>query len=360
MLFHKSTSDVILQPFLSAQDHRESELQLTILLTNHAEPRIKSIIMARLHSFFGNYEGHPDFEDLLSDVKTKLVKYLEELKTNREARPCKSFYGYVAGIAHNACNDFLRMMYPVRNRFYKQIRDLLSAHPDFAIWRIMDESNKSEWLCGFSVWHGRKSTAKSVDWLQQFYENPTDTFEVLLPGKDIQLVELDDLLAAIFDHLREPINLDDLVSVLADLRGVKDLPSISVDSEKEDLDQSLSDSKIRIDTLLEMRESLGLFWEGLCQLPQDEFKAYMLYAHDTSGEDLITLLIAAKIVTEKEIAQLLCMSIEEFRELWLNRLPLDNESIAKELGVRIERVYKLRCQAGKRLKIFLSRTHLKV
>jgi RNA polymerase sigma factor (sigma-70 family) len=318
------------------------------------------MIMARLHSFFSNYEGHPDFEDLVSDVKTKLLKYLEELKANRAARPCKDFHGYVAGIVHNACNDFLRQMYPARTRLYKQIRDLLCAHPDFAIWRSKDENNRSDWLCGFSCWQGERKTSKAADWLQQFFENPRATFEAVLPGTDIQLVELDDLLAAIFNCLGEAINLDDIVSVVADLKGVKDLPTVSFDSDEDNLAQSLSDSRIRIDTVLEMREPLKVFWEGLCQLPRDEFKAYVLYAHDTSGEDLITLFLAAKIVTDVEIARILDISVKEFQDLWLNRLPLDNESIAKELGVKVERVYKLRCQAGKRLKMLLSRTRLKI
>lgn len=109
-----------------------------------------------------------------------------------------------------------------------------------------------------------------------------------------------------------------------------------------------------------MREPLKLFWEALCQLPREELRVYILYASDTSGEDLITLFLAAKIVTEAEIAQMLGISTDQFRDLWLNRLPLDNESIAKELGIKIERVYKLRFQAGKRLKTLLSTKEINV
>jgi hypothetical protein len=54
------------------------------------------------------------------------------------------------------------------------------------------------------------------------------------------------------------------------------------------------------------------------------------------------------------------MPTEEFQDLWLNRLPLDNESIARELGITVERVYKLRFQAGKRLKKFLSEKQIKI
>lgn len=360
MQFRKSTNDPILKKFLSAKDVVESEQQLAILLAEHTEARLKNIIMARLHSCFNNYERHPDFEDLYSEVKTKLVTYLEELKAASTARPCKDFHGYVAVIAHNACNDYLRQLYPVRARLYKQVRDLLHAHPDFAIWRARDENNRSDWICGFDSWQEVKSTSKSTDWLQQFYESPRAVAERLAKGADIHVMELDDLLAAIFNQVGEPISVDGVVSVIADVRGIKDLPAISFDSDEQDLTQCLSDSRVRIDTILEMREPLKMIWEALRQLPRDEFKVYMLYARDVSGEDLITLFLAAKIVTASQIAELLDLTTDQFQDFWLTRLPLDNESIAEELGIKVERVYKLRFQAGKRLKVLLSRKEIKI
>ena len=190
---------------MSAKDAAESSRQLALLLTEYAETRIKNILMARLHAYFNNYERHPDFEDLYSEVKTKLVTYLEDLKAAPTLRLCKDFRGYVAGIAHNACNDYLRQMYPARTRLYKQGRDLLQAHPDFAIWRVRDENNKSDWICGFTAWQELKSTSKAAGWLQRFYENPRAIIAVLAPDTDIQLMELDDSLAAIFNQVGEPV-----------------------------------------------------------------------------------------------------------------------------------------------------------
>lgn len=354
MRFRKSPNDSILEPFLDSQEAVQSERHLARLLEDHAELRIKGIIMARLHSYFKNYEGHHDFEDLYSEVKTKILSYLKELKRDPAARPCKDFRGYVAAITHNACHDFLRQMYPARTRLYKQVRDLLNAHPDFAIWRYSDDKGRNDWICGFVSWQHVKATSKAVDWILRFYENPSDTIESLSEDRATHLMDLDDLLAAILNRSGEPIYLEDVVSIIADIKGVKDLPPISFDSDEDHMAQRLSDSRLRIDSILEMREPLKLFWEALCQLPRDEFRVYALYASDTSGEDLITLFLATKIVTEAEIARLLEISIEQFRELWLNRLPLDNESIARELGIKVERVYKLRFQAGKRLRSFLS------
>ncbi len=354
MQFRRPPTDSVLRPFLMAKDVAEAERQLAVLLIEHAEPRIKNIIMARLHSYFNNYEHHPDFEDLYSEVKMRLVRYLEELKANPTTRHCKDFRSYIAVIAHNACNDFLRQMYPARTRLYKQVRDLLNAHPDFASWKTIVETDRSDWICGFACWQGRKVTARAADWLQQFYESPDTIIEALAPDTDIQRMELDDLIAAIFNQVGESISVDDVVSVIADLRGIRDLTAISFDNDEDHFAQNLSDSKLRIDEVLEMREPLKLYWEALCQLPYEEFKVYILYARDTNGEDLITLFLASKIVTESQIVRLLGISTEQFQDLWLRKLPLDNESIAKELKIKIERVYKLRCQAGKRLKKLLS------
>ena len=179
-------------------------------------------------------------------------------------------------------------------------------------------------------------------------------------AQTLQRMELDDLIAAIFNHVGEPISVDDLVSIIADIKGIKDLPAISFDSDENVPARNLSDSRLRIDKVLEMREPLKLFWEGLCQLPPEEFKVYILYARDTTGEDIISLFLAARIISEPLIAQLLGLTIEKFQELWLNSLPLDNESIARELGIKIERVYKLRFQAGKRLRKFLSAKQINI
>jgi hypothetical protein len=226
--------------------------------------------------------------------------------------------------------------------------------------RAKDENNRNDWSCGFSFWQEVGSTSKATAWLQRFYKNPRAVIETLAQGTDIQIAELDDLLAMIFNHVNEPIGMDDLVSVVAEIKGVKDLPVISFDSNEEALTQTLSDSKIRIDTILEMREPLKTIWEALCQLPRDEFKVYILYARTAGGEDLITLFLATRIVTASQVAERLELSMEQFQDLLRNRLPLDNESIAQEMGIKVERVYKLRCQAGKRLKKYLSQIRIKI
>jgi RNA polymerase sigma factor (sigma-70 family) len=352
MLSDVTVNDTILQPFLLAQNSAESQRQLMILLSQHAEARMRGIIVARLHSYFSSQEHSADLEDLYSEAKTRLLIYLYELKKGLRTAPCEDFRGYVAAIAHNACHDHFRQMYPARTRLHKKIRDLLQAHPNFALWRSQDQ-NKGDWICGFQCWRGRKTSNNSTAWLHHFYENPETVIETLASGGDIQSMETHDLLASIFKDVGEPINLTDVVSVVSDIRGVKDTPVASFEANEASLSFRLPDSRLRVDSALEMREPLGRMWQGLRELRRDQFRAYLLYARDSSGEDLITLLLAAGLTTEAEIAPLLGMTLDQFRDLWL-KLPLDSKSISQELGVTLERVYKLRFRAGKRLKSYLA------
>ena len=350
-------NDALLQPFLLAQDSAESQQQLMILLSDHAEPKIRGIIYSRIRSHFGD-EYLPDLEDLYSEAKTKLVGYLIDLKSNLTASPCEDFRGYVATIARNVCNDYLRQTYPVRARLYKKIRDMLHSHPKLAMWKPEGDSS-GDWVCGFNHWRGQSSSSRSLPLLHQFYENPTNITEALAAGADIQAMPLDDLLASTFKHIGGPIKVADAVSLVSDVKGIKDRPVASFDNDEFGVRQSPPDSSLLIDSVMEMREPLTLFWRGLCELPRDEFKAYLLYARDAAREDLITLFLDAEITSEREIAGLLEMTIAQFRDLCVNRLPMDNESIAQELGVKIERVYKLRCNAGKRLKKLRSSMNTK-
>jgi RNA polymerase sigma factor (sigma-70 family) len=348
----RSLNDEILHPFLNANDSAASQRELMFLLCEHAEPRMRGIIYSRLRSHFTDNDHLPDFEDLYSEAKTKLVGYLTDLKSDLTA-PCEDFRSYAATVARNVCNDYLRQTYPVRARLHKKIRDMLHSHPNLGMWRPKDEKG-SDWVCGFNHWRGQQSSPHAESWLHQFYQNSELITDALAAGNDIQVMELDDLLSSTFKQVGGPIKVTDAVSLVSDIKGIKDRPIASFDYDEVSIRKFPPDSKLRIDSVLEMREPLMLAWQALRELPPDEFKAYLLYARTSGGEALIPLLIDAQITTELEISRLLGMTIHQFWDVCVNRLPMDNESIAKELGARIGRVYKLRCNAYKRLKKHLA------
>jgi hypothetical protein len=346
-------NDALLQPYLMSLDSDESERQLTILLSEHAEARMRGIITSRLRSYLAGQKHAAEVDDVYSEAKTRVLAFLRDLKAGKRNTPCEDFTGYVAAIAHNACHDHFRETHPLRYRLHKKMRDLFRAHPCFEMWKSQDQK-KGEWLCGLHRWQGRTSTPISTAWLHRFYEHPETVTEALAPGGDLQLLEIDDLLEAIFNDIGEPISLNDLVNVISDIRGLKDAPVVSLDANGASISLRLTDSELRIDSVLEMREVLTRFWKGLRELPRDQLIAYLLHARDASGEDLINLLLGAEVTTESELASLLALTVDEFVDLRLNRLPLDNEEISKKLLVTVERVYKLRYRAGKYLKSLVA------
>jgi hypothetical protein len=103
-----------------------------------------------------------------------------------------------------------------------------------------------------------------------------------------------------------------------------------------------------------MRAYLARGWEVLCQMPRKDCKAYLLYAQDASGENLINLFLHCEITTGEEVARLLDVSSEELTDLVLYRLPLENEEIAEQLGITLDRLYRRRYRAGMRLKAVLT------
>lgn len=348
-----AVNDAILQPYLMAQDTAECQRQLISLLSEHAEARMRGIISSRFRSYLRTEEHHAELDDVYSEAKTRLLAYLRDLKAGNRNTPCEDFTGYVSTIAHNVCHDHFRQTHPTRARLQKKIRDLFRANQKFAIWRTQDQK-KGEWLCGFHRWQGLNNSSVSSAWLHRFYEHPEIVSEALSSGDDIQSMETADLLTAVFTAVGEPLSLTDVVNVVSDIKGVKDSPTTSFDANGVSLISRLPDSSMRVDSVLEMREPLTRVWGALCELPRDQFIAYLLHGRDTSGENLITLFIDAKITTDSEVASLLEMTLAEFLDLCANRLPMDNDAVARELGIKVQRVYKLRCEAGKRLKKILS------
>ena len=348
----RSLNDALLHPFLMAEDVVEAQTQLMILLSNHAEPRIKSIVVHRLRSFPHIRASHPDFEDVFSEAKMRVLAYLQDLKA-RVAEPCKDFLSYVGAIADIACTDFFRERYPVRARLYKAIRDSLN-NPKFVIWKVA-ERRAGEWLAGLANSpHGDPSHDAAVTSFRDQREALTERLSSI---GDVQGMRTIDLLRAVLEMAGKPIRVTDLVDLIAELRGIRDYPPVSLESGETSNWLGLSDSTARIDSILEMREPLICFWTALRALPRKELSAYLLYARDASGEDLISLLIWAKVASAKQIAAQLGIPLERFENIFQRGLPLDNESIAMELDIRIDRVYRLRHRAGKRLEGLVAKLY---
>lgn len=342
-------TDPLLLPFLNAGAEAEALDILSEVIRLHAEPVIKAIIRHKLRVFLdGRGVGHAaqEAEDVQSDIVLHLLTKLREVKADSAARAIGNFRSYVAVTTHHACHEFLRRKYPQRWRLKNRLRYLLTHHESFALWGDDGE----EWLCGFTAWRDRRMRAAEAGRLEPLRDPRAGAERLGLAGRNLQLINTAELLAAVFKHLDAPVELDALVTLVADLQGVKDLPppDAAEDEEGDDAAALLVDPRADVGREVELRIYVAQLWEEICQLPLKQRAALLLNLKGASAADAITLFPLTGAASIRQIAAALEIEAEEFAALW-RELPLDDAAVAARLNVTRQQVINLRKSARERL-----------
>jgi len=342
-------TDSILIPFLREPDAKEAERLLVELLTDHAAPVIRIVIAAYIGygtQRLSNSQGPSDtdeIEDLTSEVNLKILDRLRYLKQDSSQRPIGSFQGYVATTSYNMCHSYLRRKYPQRSRLKYKLRYVLTHNPDFALW----ESDHKKWVCGYAGWQAEPRSPVAKGWINEVRNNPMAA-ESLSGGaegrKDASV-----LLKLIFDLAKAPIEIDDIVTLVAQAWQIKDLPAEDVEAEEADSSEAaLASPAADPISELDQRLYLGRVWGEICKLPGAQRSALLLNLTDPQGNALLVLLSELRIATISQIAEALGLPAEEFAGLWKD-LPLDDNAIAERLGVTRQQVTSYRLSARRRL-----------
>jgi len=340
--------DALLLPFLCAEDEVESEKLLAQLICEQVDPVVTKIIKSKLRVPLNPAQGserNQDALDIVGDLRAKIISELRRLKESPNGKAINNLQHYVAVKAYSACNDYFREQNPQRWRTKNSLRHHLMQHPDFALWKSVEH----RWLCGLSAWQGAEQIPERLtDRLQRLTENPGVALLEIIPNVDFQCLPPTDLMAAIFEFVRHPIELDRLVSITAQVWGVRDQPVESFDDENNHLSRSLVDASVRVDAALEQRLYLEKLWKEVCDLPGLQRAALLLNLRDAGGASVIAFIPFLKIASRNEIAETLSMTDKQFADLW-DELPLDDTSIARLLGVTRQQVINLRKTARERL-----------
>ena len=316
-------ADELLRLFLSTPDISESEFFLETLLTQHAQPQIQRIARKKL-SFLGTAE-YQDVDDISSEVVSELLRRLRELRDSGDSDTIKSFAAYTATTTYRAYNDYLRKKYPQRHRLKAQLRYVLGSNVRFSLW----EDAAGTWLCGYRKWMG--SNAVGIPATAEFPEQ----FLTAAPP---------DMLACLFDTAGGPLEFDDVVSTVVDLKGLRDWPG-----EPQELDELPSTAQeTNVLEKLQNRQWLSRLWKEICALPLPQRKALLLNLRADEGDSALALVPLAGIASIRQIAGMLEMAAEELAALW-NRLPIDDIAIAAQLGLTRQQVINLRKSARERL-----------
>jgi RNA polymerase sigma factor (sigma-70 family) len=328
--------DASLLPFLGTTDEIESRRLCEQLVYHTADEIIKSVIGRELQvslnkADYGYYDTEliQDAKDLYGDIVERLLRRLNYLKTNSDSETISNFSSYVAVMAKNACCDYLRRKYRNHWKLRMQVRYLLTHNGDFAIW----ENERKQLLCGLAAWWGADSVMDREQALKR----------LVLSGKEINSPNLAILVNSIFKQLGKPVNLDVLISIIAELGDIKDSPG-------EELDEhiyKLRSPQPSVERQVEQHIFLKRLWAEICKLSVRQRIALLLNLRDQGGYG-IALFPYRGIATIRQIADALEMPQEEFAGIW-NELPLDDETIAGYLGIMRQQVINLRKAARERL-----------
>jgi RNA polymerase sigma factor (sigma-70 family) len=336
--------DALLLPFLSAATPEEEDLVLIQLLDDYINPIVRQILRHKLHWHASSAEGlhgSQDIEEAYHDIQVQLLERLRSFKAQPVSKSVTNLQSYVAAAARNACDNYLRRKYPQWRSLKDRIRYCLMSRSELALW----EAPGRFWLAGLA---GSDKGEKSI------LPDATRTRDHLLNSLsgnfrsvNLRHLELDHLIKAILQTYGSPIELDQLTSVVAELQGVGDNQVTSFDVDKPSFEQLASQQADPAATV-ECHELLEHLWSEIKLLPRRQRVALLCNLKNEQRINVITLFPAVHVATFEQIAEVLEISLEEFEVLW-SKLPIDDLSLAKYLGITRQQIINLRRSARDRL-----------
>lgn len=340
--------DPLLHPYLQATTEEEAQREAARLIATEATP-IVSAIIARKLGLARRADGIPpqDAEDVQNDAVVKLLGRLRKCRegdTQDGTGPAviADFRGYVAVTSFHCCYEYLRRRHPHWYRLKNRVRYALEKYEAFGLW----QDERQEWLGGLAAWGGplrRRDSEK----LQQLRGSPNGPETTQGRGDAFVNLSLAEQLEAVFHWLGHPVEVDELVSLLARWTLVdtarKSAPSPDVVATWFD-----------VDAQLDRRSYLDRLWEEIVQLPPRQRTALLLGLRDGQQRSGLRLFTALGVARLRTIAPALGLTAEELAELW-NRLPLSDLEIGARLGATQRQVINLRKAARERLARHMSK-----
>jgi len=321
-------ADPRLHEYLRAGDGVPAEVELTGLICA-ALPIAEPIIASRIGR---SGSGADDFEDVRSEVLTRLVGRLQRMRSGA-AEPVADFPGYVAVVAYNCCHAYFRTRFPERSRLKLKLRYLVQHDSQF---RLVAGSDESFW-CGLAEWpdrmfeRGRSSLSLPA--------TPSVGFDFRTsPARFVH---------ALLRQIAKVIQLDELADLVASIAGIGGGELLSADDDRNGTSE-LRDSSAGADRILEGRDDLRQLWKEIELLPPRQRVALLLNLRDDSGGNALQIFPMTGVADLDTLASALDLSSDALTELW-SRLPLDDLALAERLGLTRQQIINLRKCARERL-----------
>jgi hypothetical protein len=325
----RRTSDPLLTEYLEADDEVTRDDALRTLLERDAAPIIRAVLQRK--------QSHGADEDVTSAAREQLIRQLGALRSGERETPIRDFRSYVAGVAYSAWADHLRGQHPERSALLNRIRYLLenrTARKGFALW----ETPTGRKWCGLPEWvNGEPGTPTPK--LQWLLSDPILATRQAFGNRYWQRNELSTLIADLFRWLETPIELRDLVVVVAEILEMSGR-SVALDEPAEN-EQASGTYPSAAEELI-WKEYLSWLWRQISQLSSRQCAAFLLNSSVLRDFELLG------IASIRNLAPRFEMTAEHLAQVW-QRLPLDDRDIAGELKCERQQVINLRRVARDKL-----------
>lgn len=333
-------AEVLLDQWFREKDRGRAQSLMETLAARHAVPLIRRIVNFKLDPARDTADRRTqlaDVEDVCGAALYSLLARLTRIKAGDNEPVVRNFSGYAAVTAYNACNEYFRSRKPAWVRLSMKIRYLATHAPRLSLWQTPDGNE----VCGLARDRGREPNTDLAGLGQACKE--------LWRRQNPAALSLSELVDAILEAANAPLLLDNLVDLAAEWSGLKEgwVQSLDEDRGEQAPRLELPDREATPDSRLRERQYIQRLWREICDLPLEHRKALLFNLQDSAGGD-IQLFDALGIATIAQIAVAVDMEPNAFAELW-TKLPLDDSSIARELGLSRQDVANRRSSARKRL-----------
>gem|GEM_PF-978235 len=315
--------DPLLVGLLKADGASAVETALRGLLEREAAPIIQRVL-------FRKHAAAVEMEDVESAAREQVIRQLDALRSGDREDPIRDFRGYVASVTYSAWAEYLRGKNPQRSMLLNRLRYLLENRTPrhrFALW----ENARGEKLCGLPKWITRTETATTPR-LQWLLSDPTAAARDAFGGRSWQQFDLATIVTGLFSWLEHPIELRDLAGAVTELLGISDrLEALEFVEEGEAGSASVQSPAEET----AWKEYLLWLWNEIARLSQPQRVAFLLPSNVIREFEL------NGVVSIRTLGPSLEMAPEYLASLW-QKLPLDDLTIAKELGCTRQQVINLR------------------
>jgi RNA polymerase sigma factor (sigma-70 family) len=286
---------------------------------------------------------------------------------------------YAATVTHNAWSDHLRRKYPLRTSLKNRLRYFLDHQRAYALWNG-EHGEPMASRHGWQLKSGEVAPGERVAALKSGQEKLPRGSVPRKAMDQFAAADWDKLLGALLDRLGAPVAVDDLVAIVAELIGLREERTESLDDDDDDGEtparQLAGRSALNPDRQAETKSLLRQLWAAILTLKPDYRRAYLLNLPGPgktradldvfvlNGVATLADIAAAVDLTEAQYRQALeklelepgeRFELERCREraelfclLW-RHLPLADSVIAALLGMEQQQVINRRMLALREL-----------